>query len=554
MPKLFIKDVNENEYEYKLDAEKKSVVVSIGRVATNDIIFDDVKVSRNHARISGDNKGSFVIEDLESSNGIFINGRRVNMKLLEPDDEIRIGDNFIKFKNESELNKVIGEIQSLRDNIGKITDVDGKELNISSKLNSVLSNMMKFADFVVKKEPSHKDISLQLKKYAKYIFDIKKQYMTIEKEYSSLFFLNKISKAIGNIVETRDFFTYSLDIILALLGAQRGFIMFYDKEKDRFEVKIARKMDEEIKNVESFSHNIVKHVFDTGEIYLSNSPENDPNINAGKSVVNYNIKAVMSAPLKYKGENIGVIYIDKQLETSNFSEADKRFFETYSNYCALTYERVKLFSELEDSYLASIKVLANVLDAKDPYTHGHSERVMEYSVAIAYKMFLSEKDIKNIKFGALLHDIGKVGVDLTILNKPGRLTDEEYEIIKSHPFQGFEIIKPVKFLEDKFAAIKYHHERWDGKGYPDGLKGEEIPLEARIVAVADTFDAMTSTRSYRKALEKDIAIAEIEKNSGTQFDPRIVEAFMKVVNKENVTQVWNRGQEIQKQLEENVSC
>jgi HD-GYP domain-containing protein (c-di-GMP phosphodiesterase class II) len=156
--------------------------------------------------------------------------------------------------------------------------------------------------------------------------------------------------------------------------------------------------------------------------------------------------------------------------------------------------------------------------------------------------------LKNIKYGALLHDIGKVGVDLSILNKPGRLTDEEYEIIKTHPMQGYEIIKPIKFLQDKFAAIKYHHERWDGTGYPEGLKGEEIPLEARIVSVADTFDAMTSTRSYRKALDKEIAIEEIKKNAGKQFDPRVVAAFLKIINKENVTQVWNKCQEAQKNL------
>ncbi|MGM0606867.1 MAG: HD domain-containing phosphohydrolase [Candidatus Muiribacteriota bacterium] len=553
MAKLLIKDVNSNEYEYRLDSEKKGDVLHIGRVATNDIIFDDAKVSRVHAKISGDGKGALVIEDLGSSNGLFVNGRHVKLKMLEPEDEIRIGDNFIRFNKDNKISAVISEIKELKKNLGKIQRIDGTEVDILKKFNSLIGNMINFSKYVEEKKPDHKSIAAQVKKYAAFTNNLKKEISGFQKDYSTLLFLNKISQSIGNIVETKDFFTSSLDIILTIFGAQRGFLLFYSKETGKFEVKIARGMDQEIKNVSSFSNNIARFVLENKKTYISNSPAQDSRINSGQSLINFHINSVIAAPLKYKDSIIGVIYIDKQKEDSKFSLTDQKFFESYVNYCSLTYERVRVFSELEDSYLASIKVLANVLDAKDPYTHGHSERVMEYSVAIAVKLGLTDKDIKNIKFGALLHDIGKVGVDIGILNKPGRLTDEEYEIIKNHPFQGHEIIKPVKFLEDKFAAIRYHHERWDGGGYPDKLKGEGIPLEARIVALADTFDAMTSTRSYRKALDKEVAIGEIEKNSGTQFDPRVVEAFMKVVNKENVTQVWSENQKLQKKVEENVS-
>lgn len=545
MNKLLIRDLNGNEYYLDLNTDKQ-VSLNIGRIATNDIVLDDVKVSRNHARIRSGENSRFIIEDLDSSNGIYVNARRVKTKLLENGDEIRIGDSFISFIENDRVNEIIESIKGA--DSGVFENIEGNRINIGEKINYLGSNMLKFIQHVEKSTPDNDVVINQLKNYVKFLKNIKEGYSKLEKEYKILSALNRISGAIGNIFETREFFSSTLDIILNLLNSQRGFIMFYNREKDSFEVKVARKMDSEIRNVDSFSHMIVKNVFSEDDILVVNSPQEDTRFSNGKSVFENSIKAAIAGPLKYKGENIGVIYLDRQNDSEGFTNSDREFFRSYVNYCSLSFERVRLFSELEESYLASIKVLANVLDAKDPYTHGHSERVMEYSVAIAYKLGLNEKDVKNIEFGALLHDIGKVGVDLSILNKPGRLTEEEFDIIKSHPEQGYEIISPVKFLADKFAAIKYHHEKWDGSGYPEGLTGEQIPLDARIVAVADTFDAMTSTRSYRKALDKDVAVEEIKRCSGTQFDPRIVEAFLKVVNKESITQVFSKGQELQKKV------
>ena len=545
MNRLLIKDLNGNEYYLDLSSDA-NVSLNIGRIATNDIVFDDVKVSRNHARIRSGENSRFIIEDLDSSNGIYVNARRVKTKLLENGDEIRIGDSFINFVENDKVNEIIESIKSL--NSESPQNIEGNKINVGEKINYLGSNMIKFIQHVEKGGVSEDIITGQLKNYVRFLKNIREGYQKIEKEYKILSALNRISGAIGNIFETREFFSSTLDIILNLLNSQRGFIMFFNKEKNDFEVKVARKMDSEIRNIDSFSHKIVQSVFKDDNIMIVNSPQDDSRFSNGQSIFENSIKAAIAGPLKYKGENIGVIYLDRQTDSEGFNNSDREFFKTYVNYCSLSYERVKMFSELEESYLASIKVLANVLDAKDPYTHGHSERVMEYSVAIAYKLGLNEKDIKNIEFGALLHDIGKVGVDLSILNKPGRLTEEEFEIIKTHPEQGYEIIAPVKFLQDKFSAIKYHHEKWDGSGYPDGLKGEDIPFDARIVAVADTFDAMTSTRSYRKALDKEIAVEEIKRCSGTQFDPRIVDAFLKVVNKESITQVFSKGQELQKKV------
>jgi putative two-component system response regulator len=179
----------------------------------------------------------------------------------------------------------------------------------------------------------------------------------------------------------------------------------------------------------------------------------------------------------------------------------------------------------------TIKVLALALDARDHYTHGHSREVTEYAVAIAKEMGLPVKEIEIIRDAGILHDIGKIGIPDAVLLKPGRLTEEEYEQIKKHPEIGKSILQPVNCLADKIPLIYHHHERVDGTGYPAGLAGENIPLGARILAVADAYQAMTSDRPYRKALSMQIAIGELEKFKGKQFDPQIVDIFLRILKR-----------------------
>lgn len=187
----------------------------------------------------------------------------------------------------------------------------------------------------------------------------------------------------------------------------------------------------------------------------------------------------------------------------------------------------KMYTEMRENYLNTIETLIKSIEAKDKYTKGHSERVANYSVAIGKQMNLNEIDLEQLNYLALLHDIGKVGVSDTILNKNQKLTDEEFDMVKHHPQIGAEIVKDIKLLKDDQGVVLHHHERWDGLGYPEGFKGELIPLQARIIAVADSFDAMTSDRAYRRALSLEVAVNEIVACSEKQFDPKVVEAFIK---------------------------
>lgn len=203
------------------------------------------------------------------------------------------------------------------------------------------------------------------------------------------------------------------------------------------------------------------------------------------------------------------------------------------------------YEKLEKAYMESIQTIRYTVEAKDTYTRGHSDRVSEYSVLIGEKLGLPKEDIRRLQIGGLFHDVGKIGVPDNILQKNDKLTDDEYSEIKNHPTIGAQILSTASIFQDIIPIVKYHHERYDGKGYPCRLKGKDIPYLARITAVADAFDAMTSKRVYRDSLSIDIVISEIEKNKGTQFDPEIADAFLDILKNDydKIEEIRNKYKE-----------
>lgn len=194
----------------------------------------------------------------------------------------------------------------------------------------------------------------------------------------------------------------------------------------------------------------------------------------------------------------------------------------------LSYSKVQILQDLSELFYKTIKSIAQALDAKDKYTHGHSMRVTLYALALAKKMELPDNLLEEIETTGLLHDIGKIAIPEKILLKPGKLTEEEYDVIKTHPELGEKLVEGIEKLRLISAWLKSHHERYDGRGYPDGLAGEEIPISSRIIAIADTYDAMTSSRAYRAALSHEEAMTEIENCAGSQFDPIIAGLFLQI--------------------------
>jgi HD-GYP domain-containing protein (c-di-GMP phosphodiesterase class II) len=205
------------------------------------------------------------------------------------------------------------------------------------------------------------------------------------------------------------------------------------------------------------------------------------------------------------------------------------FNDMASNIEALVRKLKQALRQNQELFLETIRTLAAAIDAKDPYTRGHSERVSSYSMAISRHLGLSQDEVFRVHIAAILHDVGKLGIRESILNKPGGLSDDEFEIMRQHPAIGAQIMSPIRMLKDIIPGIRNHHETWDGTGYPDHLEGEEIPMVARIIGVADTFDAMTTTRPYQQAMTLEYVLNKMRSMSGSRFDPGVIDAFMAAV-------------------------
>ncbi len=213
----------------------------------------------------------------------------------------------------------------------------------------------------------------------------------------------------------------------------------------------------------------------------------------------------------------------------SFSNLDLEIINVLSSQASISIENVRLYHNIRDNYLKTIRAFALAVEAKDEYTHGHSENVMKYTMILAKHLGLPDHELELVKYAGLLHDIGKIGISEAILNKADRLTTQEFDEIKKHPELGAKIIADVPFLKSLVPLVLYHHEFYCGGGYPTGISGSDIPFGARILSVADAYEAMTSNRPYRKALSQDIASGILEKERGRQFDPIIVDAFMEII-------------------------
>lgn len=254
-----------------------------------------------------------------------------------------------------------------------------------------------------------------------------------------------------------------------------------------------------------------------------------------KSLNREKVKSCICVPLKYEGRAIGVIITTNVISERSFTQDNLQVLQIVSDIAALAIENLRLFRKSQSDFLNTVAALAAAIDAKDAYTRGHSERVAGYAVAIAAAMQLPQKDKTSIETAALLHDIGKIGIPDRILGKVETLTEKEFMVIKMHPYTGGQIIQPIEMLTDVMPLVVAHHERFDGTGYLKGAKGKEIPLGSRIISVADAFEAMTSERPHRSALDVKKATEELQEKAGTQFDPEVVDVFLRVLKSQKTS-------------------
>lgn len=318
-----------------------------------------------------------------------------------------------------------------------------------------------------------------------------------------------------------------MDRLIALMGAERGFLMLREPD-GRLAVQTARGMAKVDLNEDVFaiSKTIVNRVAESGETILTTNAQDDPRFGQQFSVAAYHLLSILCAPLKIKDDLIGVIYVDNRAQTGIFQQRDLELISAFSNQAAVAIDNARLFDELQVAYQATLEGWVRALDLRDQETEGHTQRVTILTERLAKFMGVDDDALEHIRRGALLHDIGKMAIPDGILLKPGKLTDEERAIIERHPIYAFEMLSPIKFLIPALDIPYCHHEKWDGTGYPQKLRGEEIPFAARIFSVVDVWDALVSDRPYRRGMAPAEIRDHIRAQAGSHFDPTVVEAFM----------------------------
>jgi response regulator RpfG family c-di-GMP phosphodiesterase len=351
-----------------------------------------------------------------------------------------------------------------------------------------------------------------------------------QEKCGKLTILTKLSSLLNSSLDFEYVKRRAMTAVTELLDCETSSLLLKDEKGNLFfEVALGEK-GEIVKRFQlRIGEGIAGWVAQHGEPLIVSNTVKDPRffkeVDQAADFVTHNIICVS---LRVKKDIIGVIQGINKRE-GEFTQDDLELLQSLADQIAVALDNARLYEELEDMSLQLVKALSEAIEKRDSYTGGHTQRVLKVCMAISDYLQLHPENKRQLMLAAILHDIGKVGIKDQILNKSEVLTEEEFVIMREHPLLGAEILGHIKQLRTIIPGIKHHHEHYDGSGYPEGLKGEEIPLIARIIAVADTFDAMITDRPYQKGMSRDEAVAEITGNAGTQFDAQVLEAFVQAL-------------------------
>lgn len=469
----------------------EGVMLTAGRSPNCEIHIDDHSVSRQHCTFEA--SGSELrVRDLGSANGTFINERPVTEDVARPGDVVRVGSAVLEVQDERHTSRGFGAADVSRHDRG---------------YQSVIQKRFEPATFewLTAATPG---TELQL----------------LERAQRHLATLHRVSEMLADARDIQALSDATLRAILEVTAADRAALVLRRSDPATGEAEVAAARSRfASQNPFTVSRTLVSDVIEKGVSTFAHDASADERFSSGLSVIQQNVRSVMCVPLRTTDQVLGALYVDSLSGPGRFTEGDLELLSAIGNQAGVALHRARLMSELERLLLDTIRAIAATIDAKDGYTHRHSERVALLARRLGAEMGLSHEALETVELSGLLHDVGKIAVPDAILNKAGRLTEDEFEEMKKHPTHGARILGNIQApsVLAVLPGVKHHHEKWDGSGYPDGLKGEDIPLLGRLLGVADVFDALTSARSYRDAMPADTAVDIIERGAGSHFEPSL---------------------------------
>lgn len=476
--------------------------LTIGRGLKADIQVFDEGVSRVHCAIESKDD-CLTITDLESSNGTYVGGQPVSTAKIYNGDEIRLGLAVLEVRGPPRPEKV-------KTRTTTVTFLQPSQPSQPSDHPT---------DFMKKIDP---DATGMLRAY-KGVEEVE----SLRRAHRNLATIYRVTNTINSHRDPGELAQALAGILTEVTGAERVAVLLRARRGGEIKpvASCQRGKDGPIENL-ALARSAVEDVLGKAICVI----RSDVKHGAGK-------RSVMCVPLLAPEEIVGALYVDSPAEEARFGESQLELLAAIGNQAGVALQRARLLSELEELFFSSIRSLVAAVDAKDSYTHGHSERVTAFALKLAKELGLDEQMRELIRLAGILHDVGKIAVPEYVLNKPGELTDEEFEQIKRHPVHGAGIVQNIQspYVPDIAPGVRYHHEHWDGSGYPEGLVGEKSPLVARILALADAFDAMTSDRPYRNGFSMDKAAGIVKECRGTQFDPELAEAFLRLHKRGELT-------------------
>ena len=457
-------------------------------------------MSKRHCSII-ESDGTHTIQDHSSTNGTFVNGRLVQRATLSPSDKIILGGTILHFCEHAP------ESLAHQKSVTVVEDAPADQATYEVSVEDIKAGYSGF----ITTEGRRVD-SRHLMRNLLTIYDV--------------------GQTILSSSDTSELLRKILNGIFGVVQADRGYVVLMDEDTGQLK-PVASKFREGETSEDtadlSICRSVVRKVLDEEKGILSADALADERFKTSDSIVIQRVRSLLCVPLKGRQRVLGMIYVDSHSDADVFTVDDLRMLTAIGMQAGITLENMTLFEEKRDLIIGSLRSLVALLELRDPYTSGHAERVSAYALAMCDDLGVDPEAQNDLELAGLLHDIGKVVVPDAIINKPGRLTPAEREIVNAHPVQGAAILANIKGIETIAEAVRHHHERYDGNGHPDGVGGDGIPLSARLLAVADAFDAMYSERPYRDALPLEKVLSRLKEEAGGQFDPAVVRAFIRAV-------------------------